>query len=165
MSVVGNFTHSYDRQEETAGPGIHRVTSRSQSHMHVEDDEPMRPPMSSEEREAEVHHLARVMTGLSTKTADQHKLFDYDQGGPLDPFSEKFDAKRWVNTLTHLSRNEGSNPARTSGVSYRNMSVHGFGSDAGTFENFEGVNMVLNMHCRLPEDCRQSSPESPQLST
>jgi ATP-binding cassette subfamily G (WHITE) protein 2 (PDR) len=130
MSVVGNFTQNYDRQEQTTGAGIQRMPSRSQSQAHgAEHGEPERAPPTTAEREAEVHELARVMSGRSAHTTD--KLFEYEHGGPLDPFSEKFDAKRWVMALTHLSHDEGTNPARTSGISYRDMSVHGFGSDAG----------------------------------
>jgi ATP-binding cassette subfamily G (WHITE) protein 2 (PDR) len=130
MSVVGNFTQNYDRQEQTTGAGIQRMPSRSQSQAHgAEYGESERAPPTTAEREAEVHELARVMSGRSAHTTD--KLFEYEHGGPLDPFSEKFDAKRWVMALTHLSQDEGTNPARTSGISYRNMSVHGFGSDAG----------------------------------
>jgi ATP-binding cassette, subfamily G (WHITE), member 2, PDR len=136
MSVVGNFNiQNYDRQEHTTGAGVQRRVSLDpgQGHLYdqraVDGDEPERPPMSPEQREAEVHHLARQMTTLSTRTAEN--LFDYEQGGPLDPFSDKFEAKRWVKALAQLSKSEGSAPGRMSGISYRNMSVHGYGSDAG----------------------------------
>lgn len=87
-------------------------------------------------RDEKVNQLARQLTNRSSlhgggSGGTNDDIFAYEKGSDLDPFSETFDAKRWVKTLTGLNRERGS--VRASGVSYRNMSVHGFGSDSGEY--------------------------------
>ncbi|WWD22190.1 hypothetical protein CI109_106681 [Kwoniella shandongensis] len=59
---------------------------------------------------------------------NQDRLFHYEQGSDLDPFSESFDAKKWTRLLMTAVKEHG--PVRRSGISFRNLGVHGFGSDA-----------------------------------
>jgi ATP-binding cassette subfamily G (WHITE) protein 2 (PDR) len=66
---------------------------------------------------------------MSRRSEQQGNLFDYEEGSDLDPFSNNFDAPKWTRQLASM-REEGA-PGRKAGLAYKNMSVHGFGSDAG----------------------------------
>lgn len=80
-------------------------------------------------RTQNVTSLARQMSRMSERTMTN--LFDYQEGSDLDPFSSSFDARKWTRGMVALQNVD--TPARQAGLSYKNMSVHGFGSDAGTF--------------------------------
>jgi ATP-binding cassette subfamily G (WHITE) protein 2 (PDR) len=56
-------------------------------------------------------------------------LFDYSEGSDLDPFSDSFDARKWTKSMVALQ--DAETPRRQAGLAYKNMAVHGFGSDAG----------------------------------
>lgn len=71
--------------------------------------------------------LYRTITGQS-HTVDHAKVFEYESGSDLDPYSTSFDAKKWTKSIAHMSR--ADTPARSAGIAYRNLSVHGYGSDA-----------------------------------
>jgi ATP-binding cassette subfamily G (WHITE) protein 2 (PDR) len=90
----------------------------------------MSPEETLHRRETGVAELARQLTRQSTRHGTHENLFDYEEGSELDPFSEKFNARRYVKGLASI--NKGTGAERTSGISYRDMSVHGFGTDAGT---------------------------------
>jgi ATP-binding cassette subfamily G (WHITE) protein 2 (PDR) len=64
-----------------------------------------------------------------SRRSEQGNLFEYEEGSDLDPFSDNFDAPKWTRQLAAM-REEGA-PGRKAGLAYKNMSVHGFGSDAG----------------------------------
>lgn len=129
MSVVGNF--NYRNPDKDAVP----VQLEKPLNLHSDEfDNQMNDPtaeMTTEQtvahRSAEIGQLARQLTRQSTRTADN--LFDYTEGSDLDPFSENFNAKKYVKSLGALSKSAGYE--RLSGVSYKNLSVHGYGSDAG----------------------------------
>lgn len=77
-------------------------------------------------------NLVRQLTGRSNATVytdTPEKLFKYEEGSDLDPFSSNFNARKYVKGMAGLSEEAGVQ--RSAGVSYNNMSVHGFGSDAG----------------------------------
>ncbi|OCK85345.1 hypothetical protein K432DRAFT_413340 [Lepidopterella palustris CBS 459.81] len=68
----------------------------------------------------------------------------------LDPNSSKFCVKRWARVLFHVvSRDPDKYPQRTAGVSYRNLSVHGFGSTTDYQKD------VLNVLFRGPSIIRK----------
>jgi ABC-type multidrug transport system ATPase subunit len=55
-----------------------------------------------------------------------------DKGTELDPFSENFNVKAWTRKIVGVtSRDPQLHPKRTAGVAFRNLQVHGFGSDTG----------------------------------
>lgn len=76
--------------------------------------------------EEEINQLARRYTSQSH---GPHSLFPVPAEGPLDPNSEKFNARKWAKAFYDL-RNEvtGDTPLRTSGVAFRDLCVHGFGT-------------------------------------
>ncbi|KAK9350882.1 P-loop containing nucleoside triphosphate hydrolase protein [Lipomyces doorenjongii] len=54
---------------------------------------------------------------------------DHAQDSSLDPSSENFNARKWMKTLLAFqSRDPERYPKRTAGISFKNLSVHGFGS-------------------------------------
>jgi hypothetical protein len=84
---------------------------------------------------------------MSRQSQAQGNLFDYEEGSDLDPYSDSFNAKKWTRQMAAI-REEGA-PGRQAGLAYKNMSVHGFGSDAGeSMSTRPGCRLMT----RLPED-------------
>lgn len=79
-------------------------------------------------RTQNVTSLARQMSRMSERPATN--VFDYQEGSDMDPFSSSFDARKWTRGMVAM-RDDDTTPPRQAGLSYKNMSVHGFGSDAG----------------------------------
>lgn len=88
-----------------------------------------------DDTEHEVQHLARAITHRSSlSTSDVRDAyrrgraqnpFDIDYRQPeLDPASPQFNFRAWISALVGLAQADGS---RRTGVSFRNLSVHGFG--------------------------------------
>jgi ATP-binding cassette subfamily G (WHITE) protein 2 (PDR) len=80
-------------------------------------------------RMSDVQGLAREMTRKSTfSEADLNPL----EAGPeskLNPNSPNFSARAWARSLLHLREQDNArNPARTSGIAFRNLNVYGFGT-------------------------------------
>jgi len=86
-------------------------------------------PSNSSERDADIVSIARQASNTGDTAALSDKLFKYEKNSPLDPFGAEFDPRLWVRMMSHVSRQ--TKPQRLSGMSYRDLSVHGFGSDAG----------------------------------
>jgi ATP-binding cassette, subfamily G (WHITE), member 2, PDR len=97
---------------------------------------------SSEREERHVLELARTFTYASVKNAEGQYINPFlgSEDPTLDPSSEKFSAKAWVKTLVSIaSRDPERYPERTAGVSYRNLSCHGYGNATDyqkTFGNY-----------------------------
>ena len=85
---------------------------------------------SVERREDQVHQLARRYTQQSTHSTNYQSPFHAEADSALDPNGQHFNARAWAKAMLHTQQ-EDSNapPIRTAGVAYRNMNVHGFGSD------------------------------------
>jgi len=132
MSVVGNFqfrNHDKDAVPIELGRPIGDVNHPYDEQ--VNDDVDPTPAETVQQRESRVGDLARQLTRQSTH--QQGNLFDYAEGSDSDPFSENFDARKYTKALGQLAR--GAGVERKSGISYKNLSVHGFGSDAGEQSN------------------------------
>lgn len=104
--------------------------------------------MDKEQRDQEVTKLARQFTQHSIKQPDGNYInpFTGADEPSLDPMSGKFNPEAWTRTLIGLertprfgtiessfclrleSRDPERYPKRVAGVSYRNLSVHGFGN-------------------------------------
>ncbi|OAX78544.1 hypothetical protein ACJ72_07146 [Emergomyces africanus] len=85
---------------------------------------------SMEMREAEVCQLARQFTEESTHSIYRQNPLAAEAGSPLDPNSEQFNARAWCKAMLQVhTADEKSYPLRTLGVAFRNLNVHGFGSD------------------------------------
>ena len=83
--------------------------------------------MTEKQREHSIAGLARQFSRQSVAVTDN--LFQYEQGSDLDPFSETFNARKYVKSLAAMSSAEGR--VKRSGLAWTNLSVHGYGSDAG----------------------------------
>ncbi|WVQ84197.1 hypothetical protein IAT38_006348 [Cryptococcus sp. DSM 104549] len=128
MAFTGLGAGNYDRTAHLTGGPLDRITSRPHhTDIHPSDD---LPTQTEEDRSREIGHLARQLTRQSIHRPgeDYSGLFDYEKGGDLDPFSPDFNAKKW--TQIAMSASQESVPMRRAGISFSDMSVHGFGSDA-----------------------------------
>jgi hypothetical protein len=98
----------------------------------VSDNDQSSTPMSmTDTLHSRTQQITSLARNMSRRSEQQGNLFDYEEGSDLDPFSNNFDAPKWTRQLASM-RDEGS-PGRQAGLAYKNMSVHGFGSDAGKF--------------------------------
>jgi ATP-binding cassette subfamily G (WHITE) protein 2 (PDR) len=84
-------------------------------------------------REEAVHHLARRLTSQSHNSASHQNPFNAAPNSALDPNGEHFNARAWTKAMLNLQlEDENAPPTRTAGVSFRDLNVHGFGSDTDT---------------------------------
>jgi ATP-binding cassette subfamily G (WHITE) protein 2 (PDR) len=139
MSVVGNFTANHDRQSHFAGHGnLQRTPSSSYPQTYGADNAASARPEGIPERtasevEEDITALARQISRQVSHTSQAtavSNVFDFEQGSDLDPYSKTFNSRKWVKSLNQMAE-MGEGEPRTSGIAYKNMGVHGFGSDAG----------------------------------
>lgn len=120
--------------EETVGGTVYQRETGSEKHADYSGD-------SSEDGE-KVHALARAFTQQSIKNENGEHLNPFEAAGNplLDPLSEKFSYKTWVKNLVGVqSRDPERYPQRVAGISYKNLSCHGFGEATDyqkTFGNY-----------------------------
>lgn len=102
----------------------HSVEKEAPYNQDAEDQETAR-------REAEVLQLARRLTTQSHQSASHHQNpFQAAPGSSLDPSGENFNARAWTKAMMNLQlSDENAAPPRQAGISFRNLNVHGFGSD------------------------------------
>lgn len=100
------------------------TTTQNSKTASLEDDD------SAERREEQVHQLARRYTEQSTHSTIHQSPFNATPDSPLDPNGEHFNARAWAKAMLHTQQEDpNAPPIRTAGVAFRNMNVHGFGSD------------------------------------
>ncbi|KAF7532185.1 hypothetical protein G7054_g8168 [Neopestalotiopsis clavispora] len=85
--------------------------------------------------------LARRLTQASTRTAQASVTNPFQPTEPaLDPTSPEFDAKLWAHTLFNAFEQDPSKyPRQPIGVSWRDLSVHGFGSSTDSLKDVLNV--------------------------
>jgi len=93
-------------------------------------------------RNQQVSALARHMSRMSS-SATAVNPFEYDKDSDFDPFSEKFDVRKWTRHVMHFQEGGETAKGRRSGVSFRNLGVHGFGSDADYQKNVANLPLSL----------------------
>ncbi|KAL2847893.1 ABC-2 type transporter-domain-containing protein [Aspergillus pseudodeflectus] len=85
-----------------------------------------------DEAEEEITRLAQQLTHQSTKYSThniENPFIDINEDSSLNPSNPNFKAKNWMkNILALSSRDPERYPKRHAGVSFRNLSIHGFGS-------------------------------------
>lgn len=98
--------------------------------------------------EEEIHQLARRFT---TQSHGPHNLFPVSPEGPLDPHSEKFNARKWAKAFYNVRENiSGDTSLRQSGIAFRNLNVHGFGTPTDFQKTVGNVWLnVLNLVTRF----------------
>lgn len=98
--------------------------------------------IGSSEDGDKVHALARTFTQQSVKNEKGEHINPFEAAGNplLDPSSEKFSYRAWVKNLVGVqSRDPEKYPQRVAGISYKNLSCHGFGEATDyqkTFGNY-----------------------------
>lgn len=107
----------------------------SDSNRYQADTEAQNENQAPTEQQAEqiVHDLARQMSTVSSvarrDTAPLNPFHKDVSDSRIDPNSADFSAKAWVNSVLAIqSRDPQRYPGRTAGVSFTNLSVHGYGS-------------------------------------
>lgn len=114
-------------EEEGDGPYIHHEYEES------EKSNSGATLRGEEKIEEQVGSLVRQLTRHSTRysvTGNLENPFTSDNAdSAVNPNSPKFNVRNWMkNLLAIRSRDPDLYPNRTAGVSFRNLSVHGFGS-------------------------------------
>ena len=158
-----------------AGAVAQQIALQSQEGQHEESTPPSDAPTigtseEDERRDKEVIELARKLSRSSSKfpraldsVIDPEKTLSYDpsnaynpflgveKDSPLDPNGEHFSAKAWVSNLIGLaSRDRERHPQRFAGFSFRNLSVHGFGTPTDYQKDVFNVLLQLGSLFRLP---------------
>jgi ATP-binding cassette subfamily G (WHITE) protein 2 (PDR) len=75
-----------------------------------------------------INDLARSLSRQSTWSSVPGNPFEAAPDSELDPKSPNFKARSWVKSMIKLNHDENKTPSRSSGVSFRNLNVHGFGA-------------------------------------
>lgn len=87
----------------------------------------------------EIHALARSYSRHSQNSKSNNNTkhldipsspFDNAEGTPIDPHSPNFSARAWTEAMLRLQDNDPLNPTRRAGVSFRDLTAHGYGSGA-----------------------------------
>ena len=151
-----------------------QVVGHAQNHFHGEkmppDDEGMIGTSDEGlDRDKEVNELARKLTSSSSRLAyphDQEKnitrvsshqsgefqnpFLGVEKGSHLDPEGPNFSARAWVTNLIGLrSRDPERYPERTAGFSFKNLSVHGFGTPTDYQKDFLNILLEVGAVFRL----------------
>jgi hypothetical protein len=122
MSV---FFGQYDKTAQTNG-----ATRGNGELRHIDEEEALTPIPTIVEREATISALARQLT-QGTQTGHTVDVFAPTRSNDLDPSSPEFDPKKWVRGLSRMIQAEGTMADRRLGLSFRDLSVYGYGSEAG----------------------------------
>lgn len=136
MSLLGTFNPNPARSQS--------VVSHNSTQLPAEHDLDMVPDPEKnddedtaqeeeENREVLVGRLARQLTRQSTRFSANGPLdnpfTNGDSDSSLNPNSPKFKVRDWMKMLLAIrSRSPDKYPDRTAGISFKNLSVHGFGS-------------------------------------
>jgi ABC-type glutathione transport system ATPase component len=109
---------------DVAGDAAYDLEKRSSDETLMESEEIV---------EAQVGELARQLTRQSTRFAAkgdlQNPFVIDDPESSLNPHSDNFRARDWIKMLFELRSQDPVNfPEKKAGISFRNLSVHGFGS-------------------------------------
>jgi hypothetical protein len=87
-------------------------------------------PSSEGEDDNEIARIARSLSRMS-QPGQSGNPFDQPDDSPLNPNSDKFNARAWIKALVAASAPE---TRRTSGVAWRSLGVHGY-SEATDFQH------------------------------
>ncbi|WWC86557.1 uncharacterized protein L201_001434 [Kwoniella dendrophila CBS 6074] len=141
-----NFVDRTKEEPELARTESRRLTHFNSNNQHQYDngnneEEHDHPSVTPEQRHKQVTGLARQLSRQSVNTNGNNDIFNYTPDSDLDPFSDNFDARKWVKQMAKASLD--SSPRRTAGISYSGLSVHGFGSDADYQKTVSNIPLSL----------------------
>jgi len=121
-------THLHPHAIANNDPSSHKesnFTTTQTSKAGSEDDDSV-----GARRDEQVNQLARRYTQQSTNSTSHQSPFHAEPGSALDPNGEHFNSRAWASAVLHTQQEDpNAPPIRTAGVAFRNMNVHGFGSD------------------------------------
>lgn len=140
MSLLGTINPNLPNEGEAA-----QISQETRRHDPADSDysstldDKIDEAKDEERMEEEVTRLARKLTRESTRphaltrestiAQGENPFLGADEDSTLNPHSDKFVARDWMkNVLALTSRDPERYPPRQAGVSFRNLSVHGFGS-------------------------------------
>ncbi|KAM0790552.1 hypothetical protein ACM66B_004421 [Microbotryomycetes sp. NB124-2] len=76
---------------------------------------------------SEVQELARSYSRQSRQNKNEYdNPFQADEDSELNPASERFNARKWTESMIRMQASDGRNPGRSAGVAYRNLSAFGY---------------------------------------
>lgn len=101
--------------------------------------------IGDQENDELVAGLVRKFTAESTRFG-LGDPFEAPSGSDLDPSSPSFNARRW--TKAFYNATSDSSPRRTTGLSFSNLSVFGYGSE--TDYQATVINTVLKLGSKIP---------------
>jgi hypothetical protein len=127
---LGHSPYNHDRIAPTS------TLTQHPNHSHSADDHVGPSPAPSEE-------IVQLARHLSTTGDVDGDLFDHEKGSSLDPFSENFNSRLWISKFANLE-DWASGQDRRSGVSFKGMTVFGYGTDAG--EQFKHITYAISTH-------------------
>lgn len=111
------------------------------------DEEDKEGESTKLEKDEQIAHLARTFTSHSVHDADGHEYanpFIGSNNPTLDPANPNFNARAWTKTLIGItSRDPERYPKRVTGVSYKNLNVHGFGTPTDYQKSFGNTPLGL----------------------
>lgn len=130
MAYIGHTPINHDRS------GLVQPTSTQykagqpdiSQDVNINEDEDLSSTLTTSTPTEDVNRLARYLSTQSHAEGASGNLFDYEKGSVFDPFGDSFEAKLWVRKFASL---EDWGTPRASGVSFKDMSVFGYGTDAG----------------------------------
>jgi hypothetical protein len=103
-------------------------TAQSQTNSQpTQDDQGQDTPVPSPAPSDDIGRLARYLSSRDQHTGD---LFNYEKDSVFDPYGDKFDAKLWISKFAQLD-DWASVQERKSGISFKDLTVFGYGTDAG----------------------------------
>ena len=125
-TVTGHATQDVELDELPA-PGLRR--ERTGSFSSAETALERHDEVGNEDViEEHVTRLARHLTQQSVYGEPENSFLD-NKDPTLDPHSENFSPRNWMKNLLTISAQDPERyPQRIAGISFKNLSVHGFGS-------------------------------------
>ena len=135
MSLLGTLNPNLTETEHSVS--VSREVRRHDPAASVSTEETMmedeKVEVANEEQiDEQVTELARKLTRESTRFSTiegENTFLETKEESTLNPASPNFKARNWMkNLLSITSRDPERYPQRQAGVSFRNLSVHGFGS-------------------------------------
>ncbi|PSK43144.1 Brefeldin A resistance protein [Elsinoe australis] len=140
-SLVGNIGLNSDASEKQYGSARDPTKSpeRANEGFHpldrttTETGEPVEQSgsldsSSEEDSEREVKKLARYYTQNSYSDIEGNP-FQAEEGSLINPNSDNFKARAWVRAMLKMAETDGDNHMpRQAGISFRNLSAHGYGT-------------------------------------
>ncbi|RMZ74607.1 ABC transporter CDR4 [Pyrenophora seminiperda CCB06] len=135
--MASHFHDSDHHQGTESGASTIAAADSSPSHQQIND--PKDGSYNTKEaddiaetarREEAVHQLARRLTSQSQQSSGNQNPFNAAPNSALDPHGDNFNARAWTKAMLNLQLNdENAPPVRTAGISFRDLNVHGFGTD------------------------------------